>query len=402
MRKDGSHKIISFNGRIGYDKEGNFQRTHCIFADITERIKYEQHLRESEEKFRRIFNSIPDLFFLVSEDGTYLDYRGIKSDLYALPEEFLGKKIVEVMPKDIGLLQLDAIKKVLKTQEPQIIEFSIPMKEEQKFYEARFLYFSNNQIAVFARDITERKRAEQELVILNKLKSELLTRASHELKTPLMSIKGFTELLLHKHKATLHDDELYLVSEITKGCFRLETLINDILKTADLESGSVHLTKSENDLSLLIRTCVEDLKGLADTRNHIINLIVHDKLKINSEKKQISQALNNILINAIKYTPPNGRIEILSEVQGDSVKISIKDTGIGFTEQEKKQLFKRFGKIERFGQGFNVISEGSGLGLYISKKIIELHGGDIWVESDGRNEGSTFYFSLPIIKNDFL
>jgi len=76
--------------------------------------------------------------------------------------------------------------------------------------------------------------------------------------------------------------------------------------------------------------------------------------------------------------------------------ISVKDSGIGFTEEEKGQLFKRFGKIERFGQGYDVVTEGSGLGLYISKKIIELHGGDVWAESEGRNKGSTFYFSLPI------
>ena len=83
--------------------------------------------------------------------------------------------------------------------------------------------------------------------------------------------------------------------------------------------------------------------------------------------------------------------------QRNNSKISIKDSGIGFSVEEKQRVFKRFGKIERYGQGYNVVSEGSGLGLYISRKILELHGGEIWVESEGRGKGSTFYFSLPIM-----
>jgi signal transduction histidine kinase len=248
-------------------------------------------------------------------------------------------------------------------------------------------------------DITEKKKIEEELIKLNKLKSELLTRSSHELKTPLMSIKGFTELLLLKYNEVLNDEEAFLINEIKKGCTRLETLIKDILKSADLESGSIIIEKSENDLSRLIKTCVNDLKGLADLRNHTINLILHDRLITQFENKQIRQAFNNLLSNAIKYTPPYGKIDVKSQIGDKFITISIKDSGIGLTEEEIEQLFKHFGKIERFGQGFDVITEGSGLGLYISKKLIELHGGNVWVESEGRNKGSTFYFSLPTPSN---
>jgi len=210
-----------------------------------------------------------------------------------------------------------------------------------------------------------------------------------------MSIKGFTELLLLKYKEILYEDELYLVNEIRKGCFRLETLVEDILKTAELESGTIHLEKSEEDLSLIIKICMKELKGFADSRNQNINLMLHDKLITSLERKQIHQAINNLLNNAIKYTPPNGKIEIHSEIKENFFIISIKDSGIGFNEEEKQRVFKRFGKIERYGQGYDVVSEGSGLGLYISRKILELHGGEIWVESEGRGKGSIFYFTLP-------
>jgi len=246
-------------------------------------------------------------------------------------------------------------------------------------------------------DITERISAQQELSKLNQLKSELLRRTSHELKTPLVSIKGFSELLLEVHRDKLDALVISTLNEIKHGCLRLETLIGDILKTAELESGAIQLHKSEEDLSFLVRLCVNEIKGFLKLRNHTINLELHEKLITQFEKEQIHQVIGNLLNNAIKYTPPSGIIEIKSDIKDGFIILSIKDNGIGFTEEEKTRIFKQFGKIERYGQGMDIIAEGSGLGLFISKKIIELHGGDIWVESDGRNKGSMFYVSLPLI-----
>jgi signal transduction histidine kinase len=247
-------------------------------------------------------------------------------------------------------------------------------------------------------DITEKKEAEQELIKLNNLKSELLRRTSHELKTPLVSIKGFTDLLLNVHKEKLDDYVLATIHEIKLGCERLENLIQDILKTSELELGTIKLKKTEGDLSFLIKLSIRESQGLIKLRNHTIDLKIHDKLITSFEQEQVHQVISNLINNAIKYTPPDRTIEIKSEINTNSIKISIKDTGIGITREETESLFTQFGKIERYGQGLDIISDGSGLGLYISKKIVELHGGEIWVESEGRNKGSTFCFTLPIIK----
>jgi signal transduction histidine kinase len=104
-----------------------------------------------------------------------------------------------------------------------------------------------------------------------------------------------------------------------------------------------------------------------------------------------------LLINAIKYTPPEGDITITSERTSDLIKLLVIDTGIGLTEEEQDSIFREFGKIEKFGQGWDIGTEGTGLGLYISKKIVELHEGEIGVESEGKDKGSTFYFTLPVI-----
>lgn len=244
-------------------------------------------------------------------------------------------------------------------------------------------------------DITESKKIEKELKRLSKLKSELLTRTSHELKTPAMHIKGYADLLLHKYKNNLGIDELQIISHIKKGVLRLETLIYDILHKAELESGAGELNKIQNDLSSIIELSVKELTSFAILRGHSIKLDIDNNMIIDIDTEQIRHVINNLITNAIKYTPLNGIIGVKSTITDDFITIAVQDNGIGITEEQISRLFTQFGKIERYGQGFDIITEGSGLGLYIAKKIIDLHDGKIWVESGGINKGSTFYFSLP-------
>ena len=214
-----------------------------------------------------------------------------------------------------------------------------------------------------------------------------------------MHIKGYTDLLLHKHKNNLGMEELQIISHIKKGVLRLETLIYDILHKAELDSGHGELNKVQNDLSSLMELSIKELKSFAALRGHSIILDINDAMIIDFDKEQIRHVLNNLITNAIKYTPLNGIIGINSTITDNFITIAIQDNGIGITEEEINRLFTQFGKIERYGQGFDIITEGSGLGLHIAKKIIDLHGGNIWVDSGGRNKGSTFYFSLPRNKN---
>lgn len=232
---------------------------------------------------------------------------------------------------------------------------------------------------------------------INKLKTDLLSRTSHELKTPLISIKGFTELLLNLHKSKLDTEVISILEEIKEGSKRLENYINSIVESSQLDQGLLNLNASKNDLAPLIKQCVDQLKGTAELRKQKIDVNVEKKLISTFDKDRIYEVLSNLLINAIKYTPLNGHIEINTNKKDKFYIISVKDNGIGITESEQKQLFKQFGKIERYGQGWDVGIEGTGLGLYISKEIVELHGGKIWVESEGRNKGATFNFSLPIL-----
>ena len=265
-------------------------------------------------------------------------------------------------------------------------------------WDAYWVKINDDLYLHYAFDITEQTKREKNLKELNQMKSEFLKRTSHELKTPLVSIKGFSELLLDLHKDSLNDDSISIVNEIKDGCLRLETLINDILKTSELDSGSVELKKEINDLTPLINICVNEVNGIARLRNQVIKLNIQQEMSTFFEKESIHQVFSNLITNAVKYTPKNGEITIESKIKQGYYYISIIDSGIGFTKEEEKDLFSQFGKIERYGKGMDVMIEGSGLGLYISKKIIEMHDGQIWMESEGRNKGSTFTFTLPIIK----
>jgi two-component system phosphate regulon sensor histidine kinase PhoR len=197
----------------------------------------------------------------------------------------------------------------------------------------------------------------------------------------------------------LDDYSISKITAIKNGADRLQNLIGDILKAAELESGYTILQSKNDDLTELIQICVKEVQGYADLRKQQVELNVESNLIANFEQEQIHKVISNLLHNAIKYTPPYGKIKIRSEVRDNLILTSVKDDGIGFSSEEMQMIFKQFGKIERYGQNLKVIPDGTGLGLFISKKIVELHGGEIWAESEGKNEGSIFYFTLPLTQN---
>ncbi|MHA1985153.1 MAG: PAS domain S-box protein [Promethearchaeota archaeon] len=399
IHKNGNIIHVSAKGK--YVNGGGNEKFILAIRDITAQRKIEQDLKLSEEKYRLLFDNSPIGIGLSTIEGKALDGNesiinltgytieslnevGLNS-IYAEPNE--RSKILKILQEDGKLRDY---------------EIKIRRKDNSEFYGSICLDLmelgGKKIIQISLRDITENKIAEQELIKLTNLKSELLRRTSHELKTPLVSIKGFSDLLLQVHRDKLDSFVISILNEIKQGCLRLENLIADILQTSELESGTISLNSSEEDLSFLIRLCVKEIKGLSILRNQHINLEIPENLKTWFEKEQVHQVISNLLNNAVKYTPPGGLIEIKSEIQNELIITSIKDNGIGIIDDEKGRIFQQFGKVERYGQGLDIISEGSGLGLYISKKIIELHNGKLWVESEGRHKGSTFYFSLPLIK----
>jgi len=398
------------DGQIGYYEVSVYpiqEGILCIGKDVTEEKEIERKLKESEEKFRTIAEQ-SSLGLIIQQDGFIKFANSAVSDIIEHPLEEIHKWTAENTLKFIYKEDLQFIIEKLKQRQngdfKAINHYECrAITESGKIkwidvYTKPIIYHGKNAVLSTFIDITEKKKVEEELKEISRLKSELLSRTSHELKTPLVSIKGYADLLLTQHYEELDFYTISMLHEIKQGCSRLESLIKDLLETSKLESGEIHLIKTKEDLAFLIRFCVKDLKGLVETRNHELILDINDEMMTFFEKERIYEVVMNLISNAIKYTPENGKITIRSEIQNGNYVVSVQDTGIGLTDEEKTKIFKKFGKVERYGQGLDVISEGTGLGLYISKKIIELHEGNMWVESEGRKQGSMFYFSLPIIK----
>ncbi|MFX1364825.1 MAG: PAS domain-containing protein, partial [Promethearchaeota archaeon] len=169
-KKDGN--IATIRTIISYIKLGNQDFFQVIIQDITEQKNAEQKLKESETKFRSILEAIPDIYFLLSKDSTVLEYRGKREDLYLEPEEFMGKKLIDILPSDLGKKTLEFVKKTITTKQPHSFEYELPIKNEIHYYEARYFYLSEERISCFVRDITERKKAEKEIYNLAKFPSE--------------------------------------------------------------------------------------------------------------------------------------------------------------------------------------------------------------------------------------
>ena len=402
--KDGGLRWINYQSLLV--TLGNEKLLQIIINDITEQKKAEEDLIESENKFRTIFEAIPDLYFLVTDDTTILDYRGKEEDLYLTPDQFLGKKLSDILPLSINKLLEETIKETIKTQKPRIMEYSLPIKGQIRYFESRHLFFSKERVAIFIREITERKKADflikeeiKKLKELDQIRRDLISRVSHELKTPLVSVCGGSELVLNLFKDKLDSNILELIELIEKGGKRLKYLVDNLMDITRIEYHKFKLDKKLNNLGDIIKECSEELSYLIKERKLNLSIDVPDNVFIELDKIRIEQVIINLLSNAIKNTPPNGLVKVILKEEDDWVKISIVDNGIGLTKEEMDKIFTRFGKIERYGEGLEYIDiQGSGLGLYISKEIIDLHDGQIRAESEGRNKGSTFIVKLPINK----
>jgi len=422
-----------------FDDNGNIISFRLWLEDITEKKIYEELIYELNINFLNFTTDIQkNIEMLIETCGKLLSASVV---LYVHKRIQDGKEVYQLMDsnKEVNLYNSEEFKKkffmstlfeenhdyiqtvfdIHETEysksDPYLVKYDVKgcygklIKSQDKYNSAICVFYKKNPIishqdklVMFlicdAIEIEQRRwKVQQDLEEQSKLKTDLLSRTSHELKTPLISIKGFTELLLTVHKPHLDTDMISILEEIKEGSSRLEKLVNSLLESSRLDQGQLKLNITTEDLTFLIKFCVKELQALAELRNQKIHLNVHEYLTCNFDKERIYEVMSNLLLNAIKYTPPGGKINIKSEIKEKFYIISIKDTGIGITEEEKGQLFKQFGKIERYGKGWDVDIEGSGLGLYISKKIVELHGGKIWIESEGRNKGSAFFFSLPII-----
>jgi len=253
-----------------------------------------------------------------------------------------------------------------------------------------FLYFGYLLINSVLEEIQRREEIER----LSRAKSEFISIASHQLRSPLTAIKGYISMLLEGTYGELTERAKKPIKNVSQSSERLIKLVNDLLSISRIEAGKIEMKLEKTSLEDIISGVVEEL--VMEAKNKKIYLKWEKPKKALPEtlidKNKIRQVLSNVVDNAIRYTNKGG-VNIKLKSQNSKFKIEVIDTGAGMTHEELDKMFESF---SRGVAGTRLYTEGVGLGLYISRKFIEMHNGKIWAESPGRGKGSTFHIEIPI------
>ncbi|MEC3875126.1 PAS domain-containing protein [Chryseobacterium salviniae] len=388
--------------------------THFIGVqnDITQRKKAEHELREEKssverkilERTRELVDSEAFLSSIVQTVRESLlvldaDYRVLSANTHFLnsfkvtSEDTVGKILFELGNHQWDIEPLkELLTKILPTNNPVIdyeVEHDFPHIGKKVMllnaYRIEFEGQYKDRILIAIEDITEKKE-------LDRRKDDFLSIASHELKTPLTTIKGLVQLLQRMVPENSPEKFNTTLDKVSVYVDRLNILISDLLDTSKIQSGNIELHLDPFDIDKTIRDTVENLSVSAP--HHKISLTGSTNATILGDELQISQVINNLISNAIKYSPGSDKVDIYINRVGNFVKVSVTDYGMGISAQDKAKIFDRFFRAREIQKKF----PGLGIGLYISHEIIANHNGTLWVESE-IGQGSTFSFTLPIMKN---
>jgi GAF domain-containing protein len=247
-----------------------------------------------------------------------------------------------------------------------------------------------------ARLFREIEQKSRELEAASRHKSEFLANMSHELRTPLNAVIGFSEVLSERMFGELNEKQDEYLKDIHASGQHLLSLINDILDLSKIEAGRMELELSDFDLPMTIDNALTLVRERAARRSIALNTAVDERVgQVHADERKIRQVLLNLLSNAIKFTPEGGRIHVEARSVNESIEVSVTDTGVGIAPEDQEAVFEEFRQV---GTAEKKV-EGTGLGLALSRKFIELHGGKIWVKSEV-GAGSTFTFTVPVRRGE--
>ena len=403
----GIHKTGNIIWLEIYSKVITFQKKPAFlvsYIDISERKKAKEELRESEEKYRFLFEKSPSSMLLINASGKIVDCNPALEKLIEYDRaEIIGMSYSKLpfMPSKYLIVLLKRFKQLSNGESTPSIDLQLIKKDGNLIwvnYESSLVKMGDETyIMVMGRDISEKKEVEIKLKELNEMRKEFIDRASHELKTPITTVYGAYQLLDILHKDKFDPEQLELLDMAFSGTRRIRKLVDDLLDVSKIDSNVFKLDKTKTNLGDLISNCVKEMRYFSNKRNHEIIIDLEPELYANIDESRIELVLTNLISNAIKYTPSKGKINIKMKSDDKFAQVIIKDTGVGLTNKEIEGLFKKFSVIKSpLKKDLDMDLGSTGLGLFISKEIVKLHGGEIWAESEGKGKGSTFTIKIPV------
>ena len=415
-----------------FDSQGELQGVVHIATDITERKKIEREIKESRDYLRSIIDSVADPIFVKDRDYQWILFNKAFYEFMGRPsDEILGKTDYDFFRKS----EAD----IFREKDKSVFESGAESTNEEMFTDAqgvshvivtkKTLYTDmegRKMLVGIIRDVTALKMIEQELRKqqgdleetvhdrtlelelsnqrlemtandlrrLSKAKTEFLANMSHELRSPLNSIIGFSEALCEGTFGPLNERQKKYAENVLSSGVHLLALINEVLDLSKVESGKMVLEAG----TFSLKNCLEEALSLA------VGLFLPKKIKpsldvpesvgkVVADRRKIRQVIFNLLANAVKFTPAWGAIGLRARNTGSEVEVSVWDTGIGIPAEAIEKVFEPFSRLE---SAYTQETEGAGLGLTICRQIVGLHGGKIWIESEGTGKGSTVKFTLPL------
>ncbi len=264
------------------------------------------------------------------------------------------------------------------------------------------LAVENSLLFTSLKDTSQKlEQANQKLKVLDKLKDDFVSIASHELRTPMTAIRSYTWMALHRSDIPLSQKmEKYLYRTLV-STERLINLVNDMLNVSRIEAGRIEINPKPLDIVALVKETLEEVRPKAEEKKLKLKVLDEKMPNVFADGDKIHEILLNLIGNSMKFTGPSGEITIDFFTDGKVVEVSVKDSGAGVAEDDLGRLFQKFSRLDNSYVAIST-SGGTGLGLYISKNLIELMHGKIWATSEGLNKGSTFTFYLPVATQDLI
>lgn len=419
LRPDGAEVTVEIHEHKLENQHRIMVGLRLASVDVTERKKSEDQAYETAAELRALFQAFPDLFLRIDREGNVLDCKGGQnSDPFLSPDKFAEHNLRDLLPQGVAELFGEAQDKVRKTGVLELIEFKVDGKQGEQIYETRLLPLSWDHWIAIVRNITARKGVERKLTEYaqeqekkneeleaalatareaTQLRSRFLANMSHEIRTPMNGVLGMTDFLLG---TKLTSEQQEFAESIKSSADALLALINDILDLSKMEAGKLRLDRVPFQLGATLAEVASvvaleaRMKGLAFVSNFPPDL----PRVVVGDPGRLRQVLRNLLGNAVKFTD-SGEIGIHAELLNEATNViqfrfTVHDTGIGMTTDQQHRLFESFTQVDgsstrRHG--------GTGVGLAISKQLVELLGGEIGVASEP-GHGSRFWFTASFGK----
>ena len=407
MNKEGEVFWVSINAHFQYDKNGKLSGIDGTIRDISELKNAVEAVKRDRILLRTLIDNLPDTIYIKDIEGKKIIANNADWTLmgFSSEAEVIGKTDLEVFSNEIGMRGYKDDMAVLRNEQPVINheeDFIDPNGNQCWLYTTKMPLRDEdgNTIGLvgIGRNITERKKARlqlekqaNELKELNATKDKFFSIIAHDLKNPFHAILGYSNILIEDFRRLDQEDIEQMLKVLVKQSTLAYNLLENLLLWARSQTGRLEIKPEKIDLFSMILDNLSLLKGQAGKKNLQLVPNINDPLEGFADAKMVDTVLRNLLSNASKFTPVNGKIVVSAVRLNDEIEISIRDTGVGIPEKNLENIFKLDSKTNTLGTENEA---GTGLGLILCKEFVEKNGGKIWAESEV-GKGSTFRFTVP-------